>query len=489
MISYADEILDAAPTFRCGDETLTRVFRHRWESFANNVARSDAGWVITEFHQPGPGRAHGTVNAAAGHHILEARWLRRRDVAEDYIRFWFESEEAEPHRYTEWIAWSAHEHAQLHRSWDSVIPVLPGMVANFAAWEADSRHPSGLYWAHDLADAMEFSVSGDGFRPSINSYQFGNATAIASIARRAGEAALADKFDTIGEELRRLVLDRLVHPVLNFFVTIPLSDDGEDAYIATAGAERRMPEEYRGLTPPALAEVPPHRVARELIGYLPWYFGLPGGDVDPKPAIAQLADPDGFAGAHGLRTVERRHPRHGFEVATTATRFLCRWNGPSWPFATSQTLTALGRIARDGADTSAGMQFLELLRQYAASHIEPDGSYWLDEDLDPDTGGWLTRDWRRLNDVDRASIGRDYQHSTFADLVLSGLLGISVDDAGLSITPLAAASALGWFEVHGLMLAGIEVDLEWSPDRGLHLTAGSQAVHRSDLGPLRIPLG
>lgn len=487
MNDHSADILGAAPEFRCGDATVTRVFRHRWESFAANVGRSDTGWVVTEFHQPGPGRAFGTVNAAAGHHILEARWLRRVDVAEDYIRFWFQSVDAEPHRYTEWIAWAALEFARLHRSWESAIDVLPGMIATFEAWDADSRHPSGLYWAHDLADAMEFSVSGDGFRPSINSYQFGNAVAIAAIARRAGDISTAERFERTSDELRRLVLDRLLHPDLDFFATIPLSDDGEDAYVATADAERRMPRPYARLDPPSWPEVTPDRTARELIGYLPWYFGLPGDAVDPRPALSQLSDPDGFAGPHGLRTVERRHPRYGFDVRTTAPRFLCRWNGPSWPFATSQTLTALARIARDTGDESAGAQFVELLKQYAASHLEPDGSYWLDEDLDPDTGAWLTRDWRRQHDVERASIGRDYQHSTFADVVLSGLLGIAVGDEGLTVNPLPAASAFGWFEVTGLIIAGVSVDLDWAADRGFTLSAGRETVHRVDLGPLSIP--
>ncbi|GFJ81220.1 MGH1-like glycoside hydrolase domain-containing protein [Phytohabitans houttuyneae] len=129
------EVLDAVPEFRCGDELLTRVFRHRWESFAHHALRGPSGWVVTEFRQPGPGRAHGSVNAAAGHHILEGRWLRRTDVVDDYLRFWYTAGEAEPHRYTEWIAWAAREHARLHRGWAGVADLLPGMVDNFAAWE------------------------------------------------------------------------------------------------------------------------------------------------------------------------------------------------------------------------------------------------------------------------------------------------------------------------------------------------------------------
>jgi hypothetical protein len=482
----AAEILETAPRFRCADETLTHVYRMRWASLARNLVRTGRGWVVTEFHQPGPGRAHGTVNAAAGHHILEGRWLGSPEVVGDYLRFWYTAPEAEPHRYTEWIAWAAREHLRLHDRWDEASELLPGMVATFDAWTADSLHPSGLYWAHDLADAMEFSISGDGFRPTLNSYQYGNADAIAEFATRAARHDIAERFSSARDNLRERILERLYDPELELFATLPLSDDGEDAYLATADAERRMPSDYRRMPLPRREAVPRARRVRELIGFAPWYVGLPGEDLDAAPAVAQLTDPEGFAGSHGLRTAERRHPRYGFAVRTTLPRFLCRWNGPSWPFATSQTLTALARIARTGATPQAAPAFLALLRQYAASHLEPDGGYWLDEDLDPDTGAWLTRDWRRRNDPARAEIGRDYQHSTFADLVLGGLLGIDVEGDAITTRPLPSAAELGWFEVRGLRLHGLDVELSWHPEQGMRLTAGGRVARRRDLGPLAI---
>jgi hypothetical protein len=485
-VSGYDEILAAAPQLRCGDDELTAVFRRRWESFAHDVVRTPRGWVVTEFRQPGPGRAHGTVNAAAGHHILEARWLNRTEVVEDYLRFWFGAPEAEPHRYTEWIAWAAAEHARLHRAWDVVGGLLPGMLRTFRAWEDDSLHPSGLYWAHDLADAMEFSVSGDGLRPTINGYQFGNARAIAEIAGRAGDGETAARFAGIAERLRRVVVDRLYDERLELFTTIPMSPDGDAAYLATAGVDRRLPAGYRAAEVPGRPPVPGARDVRELAGFVPWYFGLPGDEVDPGPSVAQLRDPDGFAGPYGLRTAERRHPRYGFEVeGAELPRFLCRWNGPTWPFATSQTLTALARIARQTDDEGHGRLFLDLLRQYAGSHLV-DGEYWLDEFLDPDTGTWIARDWRLRNDPAKASVGRDYNHSTFADLVLAGLLGLGVDDDSVVVDPLPAAAELGWFEVSGLVLAGVEVAVGWSPAGGLALSAGGAVARRAGLGELRV---
>lgn len=480
------EILRSAPQLDCENATLERVFAQRWRSFVGNLVPSPYGTLVTEFRQPGPGRAFGTVNAAAGHHILEGRWLGRTDVIEDYIRYWYTAPEAEPHRYTEWIAWAAGEYARTHRGWDRLAGLLPGMVANYRAWEGDSRHGSGLYWAHDLADAMEFSISGDGFRPTINSYQYGNARAIAEFARRAGLADIAEEFGAIATGLAELVETRLYDDEWGLFVTIPLSPGDEASYLETAGAERRMPPAYRRAPVPAPADRDPGRIARELAGYLPWYFDLPGSGIDPGRAVAQLIDPAGFAAAAGPTTAERRHPRYRFPVATTDPRFLCRWNGPVWPFATSQTLSALAVIARRHPDLPAADVFLDLLLQYAAAHLDDDGEYRLDEDLDPDTGSWLTRTWRLRNDPARADVGRDYQHSTFADLVISGLLGLRCDDEGVVLDPLPSISRLGRLRLTDVPIAGTSATIEWNPATGLRLGVGVVEVARSNVGVLSV---
>ena len=78
---------------------------------------------------------------------------------------------------------------------------------------------------------------------------------------------------------------------------------------------------------------------REEIGYLPWYFNLPADDsAKYRAAWMQLLDEKGFDAPAGITTAERRHPlfRHSWKGRPT-----CEWDGAIWPFATSQTLTAL----------------------------------------------------------------------------------------------------------------------------------------------------
>ena len=81
---------------------------------------------------------------------------------------------------------------------------------------------------------------------------------------------------------------------------------------------------------------------REAIGFIPWYFKLPEPNHGYETAWAQFTDEQGFRAPFGITTAERRHPQfrsHGVGS--------CEWDGAVWPFATSQTLTALANVLRD----------------------------------------------------------------------------------------------------------------------------------------------
>ena len=79
--------------------------------------------------------------------------------------------------------------------------------------------------------------------------------------------------------------------------------------------------------------------------------------------------------------------------------------------------------------------YFKLLNQYAKSHRIKDenGNYknWIDENLNPFTGDWISRtrlkNWDNKGwSIERGGVerGKDYNHSGFCDLVISDLLGI-----------------------------------------------------------------
>ena len=195
---------------------------------------------------------------------------------------------------------------------------------------------------------------------------------------------------------------------------------------------------------------------------------------------ANLMDEEGFAAPWGITTAERRHPRFMFKHEHE-----CLWNGPVWPFATSQTLVALANHLHDhGEAFVTKADYYTLLHQYAASHCiaGEDGRQhmWIDEDMDPFTGDWIARTELKADNWNPGRGGRergkDYNHSEFCDLVLSGLLGIRRENGQLSVSPMIPED-WDYFMVSGLT----EEDLTVIYDRdgshygfgaGLHIIRG-----------------
>ena len=73
--------------------------------------------------------------------------------------------------------------------------LLPALKANYKRWEDAAAGFNGLFWSIDTRDAMEKSISGDGYRPTLNSYMYGDARAIAEMAAKAGDAAGAAEYN------------------------------------------------------------------------------------------------------------------------------------------------------------------------------------------------------------------------------------------------------------------------------------------------------
>src|SRR5208282_1931853 len=146
---------------------------------------------------------------------------------------------------------------------------------------------------------------------------------------------------------------------------------------------------------------------RELLGYTPWYFNLP--DADKSAAWKQLMDPQGFCAPFGPTAAEQRSPH--FKIAYVDHE--CQWNGPSWPYATSVTLTAMANLLDDYRQNAVNRRdYFDLLKIYTKSQrLElTDGRVvpWIDEDLDPCTGVWIARTLLKQRGSEIPERGKDY---------------------------------------------------------------------------------
>ena len=147
-------------------------------------------------------------------------------------------------------------------------------------------------------------------------------------------------------------------------------------------------------------------------------------------------DPQGFYAPFGLTTAEQRHPK----FAVSYQGHECQWNGPNWPYATSVTLTAMANLLQsDRQDVVSRRDYFDLLSIYARSHeLKRDDARtvsWIDESLNPLTGDWIARsrlkNWKNgMWDASKGGVerGKDYNHSTFCDLVITGPTHTNVMD-------------------------------------------------------------
>ena len=433
------------PLFSCPDKDIEQAYYFRWWTFRKHIKITTDGYIITEFlpKVPWSGK-HNEINAAAGHHIYEGRWLKNgRKYLSDYIRFFLDNPDR-GHQYSAWIIEATWRLCEVNGDFDLGEDFLSKAIEYFEEWERTHGLPDGLFWSIDNYDAMEYSISGmggeRGIRPTLNSYMCAEAYAISRFAELKGDCELAEKYKARGDEIREKINSRLFDDGFYRAYHYSVGDDISDIF-----------ERLKGKQP------------RELIGYIPWIFGIP--EKGGESVFGLLDDATAFYSEQGLTTAERSHPMYLFSA-----KHECLWNGYVWPFATSQTLNALNAVIRRYSDSDEYKKlFIKLLHQYARSHnrVREDGTTvpWIDEVRHPERDEWssrtILRDWGWREGKGGYERGKDYNHSTFCDLVISGLVGVSVSPAGeIEVEP-NIPDDWDYFTLVGVYVGGKRYSIEY----------------------------
>ena len=116
---------------------------------------------------------------------------------------------------------------------------------------------------------------------------------------------------------------------------------------------------------------------------------------------------------------------------------------------------------------------------------------WIDENLHPDKPEWLSRkiilDTPKMRDNFPRERGKDYNHSTFCDLVISGLAGFVPEGRkGFAVDPLFPED-WDYLVLENLRYRGHDVDIRWQRGRGLSVYVdGREAARRETLGRLNV---
>ncbi|CAL8144772.1 unnamed protein product [Orchesella dallaii] len=428
---------DNIPFVEVPDTEIEQVYYYRFSSHKRHLryAVPGVGYTVTEFvHKVGYSQKFDTINAAAGHHIYESRWLRNTRYAEDYINFWAR-EGAANQQYSEWIANAAYSNFLMTGNKDFILSQQEGLVNNFNGWNDRYEPELDMYFLSPHDDAMEHSASSEqtddpyhgglGYRPSFNSEMYANAIVISKIARLNNDNSTAEEFEVRAAAIRKGILDYLWDDERTFFYHMFRENNTNNELLDT----------------------------REEIGLFPWRFGVPD-PTDPKYARAweHLFDPQGFNSTYGPTTCEQRSP--WFDGNQTS--MCCFWNGNSWPYSTGHVINALAAQLRDYGTTNVVNvnTFLEVLHKYAETQFK-DGKPYVAECHSP---------YRKLWVCDSKNGSEHYAHSTYVDNVLGDLLGIVPQPDNFFVIIPLIPSTWSYFIVEDLLYHGHNITVLYDAD-------------------------
>lgn len=397
------------PLFESPQKSFEEMFYYRWWTLRKHIQETPHGYGITEFLvERSYSDEYNLISCALGHHVQEFKWLHDKEYINQNVHLWYRGNSGERMNklmsFSSWTASALYDKYLVDGDEEFLLDMYPDLVDEYFEWENIRRRDDGLFWQHDVKDGMEESLSGSrhekNARPTINSYMYGNAKALAKISEMKGEDSLVNVFEAKADTLKELVEETLWNEEDKFFETFKEADTSANV--------------------------------REAIGFIPWYFNLPDDNPNYNKAWEQLMEEEGFLGPFGLTTAERRSPR--FRSHGTGT---CEWDGAVWPFATSQTMTAMANFMNNyNQDIVDKEDYYHLFNRYVESQSYR-GRPYIGEYLDETTGYWLMGDRER---------SRYYNHSTFNDLLINGLVGIRPQKGdALEVSPLIPQEKWEWF--------------------------------------------
>ncbi len=438
---FADNI----PFFECSDKEIEQVYYYRWKLYKAHIRNTGPNeFIITEFidHVAWDREPFCTINAASMHHIYEGRWLRDPRYMDGYINNLYQ-QGGNDRRYSESVADAAYARYLVDGDQDFIVAQLDKMKSTYEGWYDHYDSTKKMFWISAMPDATEYTIAsidgsggtagfdgGETFRPTINSYMYGNALAISKIAALKGDEQTRRIYAQRANELKSLVETNLWNDSLQHFTDRYKMNNAFVKYWTF----------IRG---------------RELAGMAPWYFNLPADNDKYTLAWKHVLDTTQLLGKYGFRTNEPSYEYYFKQFIWFEGKRGSQWNGPSWPYQSSQALTSMANVLNNyHQHVVSNSDYLHVLRLFTRQHYLPDGKINLVENYDPNLGGPIVYYYW----------SNHYLHSTYNNLVISGLCGVRPSEGdSLTINPLIDHS-IQYFYLDNINYRGHDVSVVYDQD-------------------------
>lgn len=495
------------PRFDCSDPYMTKMWYHRWYVVKKNHMNPRRGLTLEDSFSEGRWNSawySASITYGAGHVLRETRWLRDPRYARNYFRgfarnqradglyrSWYVDGIARPDsdegKYTDWITaavWDAH---LVHPDTAFLREALPALEKNVAYWQSHSWDGDGLlvvddhWWTgmewqpsffyradyHLGEDHTGRDVQNPVKRLDLTAYQYANACALSRIHALLGNDDAARDAAALAGMIRDAVCEKMWDEKTGFF------------YDLLPGTDEKI------------------QTAKTVAAFYPFYSGLPDAS-QARAAWARLLDPAQFWTPYPPASTSPDSPAYAQEKRMRDKPVTgCYWNGPTWPHSVALTATGLARSLREHGEKAhpeqARRALWEMITSFGRAQFE-EGDF-----SRPHTG-----EFYRGDDARWLTGERDYLHSTWADLIITGLIGlIPRDDDVLEIHPLLPMpGAGGWthFCLDDVSYRGRLLTLVWDwpeqgedayddGDKGFTVYVdGRRAHHQNDLTPFTVAL-
>jgi len=480
--------LGQVPQLDVPDAWFEKTYAFRFEVARRNLTDPRYGrlqhptfeegrWAATWFAQ--------AVTYGAPHQLREVRWLRDAAYARGHALTFVDNQRQDGafvgatvdrpvNEYSDWIASAIWDVYEVTGDRSLLVAALPAMDRNVAY--AGSRSTSsralpviedhfetGMEWQPSFFyfDRFDATKSTPLERVDYAAALAANAAAVARAAAVLGLADVATAARAVAESTTAAIDASMWHEPTGFYYSLRARDG-------------------------AMAMV------REVAGYYPLSFGL--APPEHERALKLLFDPAEFWTPWPPASCSFRSPaasQEGWPIGKGGS--VAMWNGPTWPHATSMVVEAVARsLRRSGERYVTRRQLFDLLKSYTrAQYLGLDDNRdfsdpMIGEYYDGNRGIWKTGE-------------RDYFHSTYADLLITTLIGLDPEAAGVvRISPLVPRGEWNRFLLEGVCFRGHDLTVVWDAPGGedayrdgrhgldLYLD-GKLAASRPDLGPLEAP--
>ena len=494
------------PRFDCSDPWLTKLWYHRWYLLKKNHSNPGVGLLPLDTFSEGRWGSEwysATITYGAGHVLREARWLRDSRYAQNYFRGFAQNQrgdglyrsfyvdgiarpDSDEGKYADWVTAGVWQTHLVHPDTAFLREALPALQKNIAYWQTHDRDGDGLlhvdsHWWTGMEWQPSFFVQADFHlgerrdgtdlqnpvkRLDLTSYQYANLQAIAQIARTVGDSQIATEAEALATRLREAVRAKMWNGATQFFYDLL---PGSDALLTDA---------------------------KTVAAFYPFYAGLAG--ADEAGAWRHLLDAGKFWTAFPPASASMDCPAYAQDKTMRGKPLTgCVWNGPTWPHAGSLVITGLAQSLQTGGEAShpagARQALWEMVNSFGRAQFER-GDFdrpHTGEFYRGDTGVWQTGE-------------RDYLHSTWADLILTAVVGlVPRPDDTLEISPLMPEIKEGgwsYFCVEDVPYRGRLLTIVWDDpqtaddaygdgDKGFTVYVdGKRHYHQDGMTPFTTPL-